>query len=46
MKIVEGDLIQGVETTDKEIDRVLDPEDLKKEWPRLLGMIKGTRTCQ
>ena len=41
MKVVDGNLTEGTETTETQIDRVLDPENLKKEWLRLQGMLKG-----
>ena len=40
--IVHGDLIEGVETEEKIIDKILDQDKLKQEWPFLRGMIQGS----
>ena len=42
VKIVHGDLVDGTETEQNIIPRMVDHAGLKREWPRLRGMIKGT----
>lgn len=41
VKVVHGDMLEGVETEERTIHKVLNPEQLQQEWPRLKGMING-----
>lgn len=41
VKIVHGNMIEGVQEEEKSVSPLLDAEKLQHEWPRLKGMISG-----
>ena len=42
VKIIHGNIIDGTKDEVKEIDPILESDQLEAEWPRLKGMIGGT----
>lgn len=41
MKVVYGNLVEGIQEEERVIAPLLNPKKLEQEWPRLHGMISG-----